>query len=150
MELLNVISLLLIILIIILILSSIIIPLFVIICTHEKRPKNKLGFFCERVIRLFFTLNYILIIRFILLLALLCIFIGFFIAYKKGFENHFFELYDIIDKENEKISLESYYRNIFDLKTFLNINIILLTINVSNYLISFIHFKCVFKKISYY
>ena len=68
---------------------------------------------------------YIMIGRCLILFILFLIYLGFFISYKISFENDFFELFDNINKNAEKVEFEKYYISFFDLKTDLLINIIL-------------------------
>lgn len=68
---------------------------------------------------------YIMIGRDLILFILFLIYLGFFISYKIFFENIFFELFDNINNNAEKIEFEKYYISFFDLKTDLLINIIL-------------------------
>ena len=68
---------------------------------------------------------YIMIGRDLSLFILLLIYFGLFISYKIAFENDFFELFDNINNNAEKVEFEKYYISFFDLKTDLLINIIL-------------------------
>ena len=58
------------------------------------------------------------------------IYFGFFIGYKKAFENEFFELFANIDNNAIKVQFEKYYISFFDLRNDLFINIILQPIDI--------------------
>ena len=69
-------------------------------------------------------------IREIILFLMFFEYFGFVIAYKRHFENDFFELYDNINNDFVKILFEIYYFSFFDLKLNFLVNIILQSINL--------------------
>ena len=69
-------------------------------------------------------------IREVILFILFFEYFGFVTAYKRHFENDFFELYDNINDDFVKILFEMYYFSFFRLKSNLLINIILQSINL--------------------
>lgn len=93
---------------------------------------------------------FILKFRFIIILILLAIYVGFEISYQNAFENKFFSFYDNDIDDNIKANFKNYYENLFDLKTTFIYNIILLPASLV-YIFGFVYFfydpcACLWKK----
>ena len=82
---------------------------------------------------------FIMIGRFLLLLILFGIFLGFNISYKNNFENAFFELYNNISDIAEKTQFQNYYQSLFELNNGLLIDTILIPV-AAFYSIGFVIF----------
>ena len=72
----------------------------------------------------------VIIFRTIILFILFCVYLGFFVYYKKEFENDFFKLYEEINNNIEQDQFKNYYNSLFELKQDLLIILILKPINI--------------------
>ena len=93
---------------------------------------------------------FILKLRFIIILILLAIYVGFEISYQNTFENKFLSFYDNDIDGNIKVNFKNYYESLFDFKTTFIYNIILFP-TLLVYIFGFVYYfydpcECLWKK----